>query len=388
MALRPVAVPADVGGNGLILDVERSGDGWLVSFTPEPRTSPQPLWFHIEVTGLGGAPVGFVWEDADIALGDREELHLLRPVIRADGGDWGRCTRTTVVDLPDGRRQVCFGHAGGARKVAAALSYPYGPHELETTLAELGDAWPRSPIGVTGEGRALERLRLDRADDDRPRAGLYLMARQHAGEAPGSWVLDGILRFLASDDEAACDIREQVDVWVAPFVDLDGVVKGDYGKDALPWDFNRAWEVLAMRPAVHALQRDLLRFADRTEPRLIVDLHAPGHSTADVYVQLPREQRPAEQQDAAMGFVHHLANEFPELDPNSLGRPTRYPSRWNAMSTVGSWVWEHLDHTACVAVETSYQRLGGWPLDPAGYHDVGRRVLLAAWAWLRESADG
>lgn len=381
MASKPEARPADRSGNGLILGVERAGAGWLVRFAPEPRTSPQPLWFHVEVSGLGGAPVTFCWENPDITLGDSAQLGVLRPVLRADDGPAGRVTQTQVEVLDDGRKRILFAHPGGTDSVAAALCYPYGPESLETTLAELGGAWERSPIGVTGQGRELTRLRLARADA-RPEAGLYLMARQHAGETPGSWVLDGVLRFLASNQPAAQGFRAGVDIWVVPFVDLDGVVNGDYGKDAFPWDFNRAWEQLPQRPEVQAIQRDLMRFAQLADRRLVIDLHAPGHSTPDLYVQLPREQRPILQQQAALRFAELMASHWPELEAASLSRPTRYPSRWNALSTLGSWVWDHLERTPEVTIETSYQSLAGRPLDPDGYREIGRRLVLTASAWL------
>ncbi len=386
MAHTPQAGPGEVSGNGAILAVEREGDGWRVAFASEPRTSPQPLWFHVQVSGLSGAPVSFVWEIADITLGSRDELPGARPVLRADGGPWVRAETAAVVELPDGRRQVHFAHAGGADAVAAALCYPYGPAHLDATLAELHGAWERSPIGITAEGRTLERLRLTGVDAAAPRPGVYLMARQHAGETPGSWILDGLLRHLASDDARAREIARSLDVWVAPFVDLDGVVNGNYGKDALPWDFNRAWEPMAMRPAVHALQRDLQRFADRTAPRLVIDLHAPGHCTGDIYLQLPREQRPQAQQDAARAFAELFAPHFPELEPESFKRETRYSSRWNALATLGSWVWDYLDNTPCVTIETSYQRIGQQVLEIADYRAIGPRVITTALAWLRERA--
>lgn len=380
------ARPARHSGNGVILAVDRDGDGWRVEFASEPRTSPQPLWFHIEVTGLDGSPVTFVWENADITLGNPLELNLVRPVLRADDNPWRRCGQTQVVVLPDERRQVHFRHEGGSETVVAAFCYPYGPAELDETMNEAGKVWICEPIGVTGEGRVQERLRLAGQEAATLRPGVYLLARQHAGETPGSWALDGILRYLAGDDDDVRAIREEMELWLLPFVDLDGVVKGDYGKDALPWDFNRAWEVLAMRPEVHALQRDLKRFTARTAPCLIIDLHAPTHSTPDIYVPLPREVRPQAQRDAVLSFVEHLAQQFPQLDRPTLQRETRYASRWNALATIGNWSWDHLDQTPCVTVEISYQQLAGQLLTPEGYRDVGRRMLSAVHAWLSERA--
>ncbi len=387
MSAAPTARRAANSGNGLILGVARASDAWRVAFASEPRTSPQPLWFHIEVSDLGGAPVEFVWENPDITLGGRDSIHLLRPVLRADDGPWQRCGQVEIDEHDDGRKSLRFHHDGGADTVAAAFCFPYGPEHLDATLAELGGAWTRSPIGVTGGGRRIDRLRLQWEREARG-PGLYLTARQHSGETPGSWVLDGILRFLAGDGEDSRRMREAVDVWVCPFVDLDGVVNGDYGKDALPWDFNRAWEQMPMRPAVQAIQRDLERFANLTAPRLVIDLHAPGHSTPGLYLQLPREQRPPEQQQAAASFATELARHFTELEPDALARQTTYRSRWNMLSTVASWVWDHLGQTTCVCIETSYQRLTQDLLFPDDYRDIGRRIALAAEAWLaRRTAD-
>ncbi len=382
---QPTIGPADVSGNGHIIDLRREGSGWRVSFASEPRTSPQPLWFHIQASGLSGAGVEFVWENPDICLGDRNAIDQLRPVLKIDGGPWRRVQAVTLDETADGRRRLRFQHHGDTDSVAAAFCFPYAPGDLNATLEQTGQAWERCTIGVTHQSRPLHRLRLG-GDRGGTRPGLYLMARQHAGETPGSLVLDGILRFLATDDEDAPEIREALDVWVCPFVDLDGVVNGDYGKDALPWDYNRAWERLPMRASVHAIQRDLLRFKERTGPRLALDLHAPGHSTPGVYVQLPRSERPEAQRTAALEFATALGERFPELPASKIAHETTYASRWNKLSTVGTWCWDYLDETPCSAVETSYQRLTDDLLTLEDYQMIGRRVLRAAHRWLTAAA--
>ncbi|MFO8079937.1 MAG: M14 family zinc carboxypeptidase [Armatimonadota bacterium] len=382
-----IVEPAEISGNGCIVDVSRVDVGWKVRFASEPRTSPQPLWFYIEARGAGGAPVEFIWENPDICLGNRNELHVLRPVLRADDGQWRRVDAVKVDEHPDGRRSLRFSHEGGGRTIAAAFCFPYAPPDLEETLGDVGERWERTVIGVTREGRPLERLRLT-GDHSVQRAGIYLMARQHAGETPGSWILDGMLRFLAGQAAQRSELRDAIDVWVCPFVDLDGVVNGDYGKDALPWDFNRAWEHMPMRPAVHAIQRDMQRFKARTHPRIVIDCHGPGHSTPGVYVQLPRAERPEAQMLGAREFAADLARHLSEMPAELCARETTYASRWNKLATQASWVWDALDQTQAVSVETSYQRLGDRLLYPADYHDIGQRVLLAAEDWLRRRRGG
>ncbi len=386
MTTEPIFSNALPSGNGHLLDMQLVEDEWQVRFISESRVNPQALWFNFQLTGLGGRAVRLTWHCADTNLGDSSQLDRDRPVLRVDGGDWMRVPEVEIVDTPDGRRQLVFETPGPCDTVQAAFCYPYGPDDLKATLDELGDAWQTTVIGLTGQGRELERLRLG-GDVAGPRPGLYLTARQHCGETPGGLAIDGLLRFLAGDAPEAARFREEFDCWIVPFVDLDGTVNGDYGKDSQPWDFNRAWEVLAMRPEVHAVQRDLRRFADRTGPHLALDLHAPGHSTPDVFTHMPRDGQPYEQALSVQSFVDRMQDQFPELEPGSMAMPTRYASRWNEMCMISSWVWDYVDHMTCCYIEISYQSLAGKPLDIAGYAQIGGRIALASMAWLDEQVS-
>lgn len=381
MIAQPIFSPSGMSGNGHLLDMKLVENEWQVRFLSESRANPQPLWFNFQLTGLGGRAVRFVWDCADSYLGAPAQLDRDRPALRVDEADWARVAEVEALDTPDGRRQLVFRTPGPCDTVQAAFCYPYGPDDLKATLDELGDAWQTTVIGLTGEGRELTRLRLS-GDVEGIRPGLYLTARQHCGETPGGLALDGLLRFLAGDTPQAVRFREEFDCWIVPFVDMDGVINGDYGKDSLPWDFNRAWEALAMRPEVHAIQRDMQRFAARANPRLALDLHGPGHSTPDVFTHMPRDGRPFEQIVSVQRLVDCMQDQFPELAPGSMAKPTRYSSRWNEMAMISSWVWDYLDHTTCCNIEISYQSLAEKVLDREGYADIGRRIALGAMTWL------
>src|SRR5690606_27836889 len=112
---------------------------------------------------------------------------------------------------------------------------PYANEELLKLLSETGSLWRSDAIGITGSGAPLQRLTNWMGEVDGVTDGIYCMARQHASESPGSWVLDGFLRHITS---VGADAPM---VWTIPFVDVDGVLAGRPGKDAYPWDFNRAW---------------------------------------------------------------------------------------------------------------------------------------------------
>lgn len=360
-------------GNGVVHSITWEDGRWVVRFLSEPRTSPQSLWFHLEADNLQGKPVRFVWVNADHALGNAGNLGNIRPVMRPFGGGWTRCPSAEVIETADGRRELAFEQTEPCSRVAVAFCFPYGLDHFRLALDETRLPAP-DIIGITGQGRPLPRIRLSEGNE----TGIYVTARQHAGETPGSWVLDGLLRALAKEGLGG------IDWWIVPFVDLDGVENGDYGKDAHPWDFNRAWEKMPMRPEVLSIQADLRRFAARHPRRLTIDLHAPGHAEDGLWVFMPRSHRPPEQRQASERFVGSLASVFTEVEPSKLKRETNYASRWGMDATATSWVWDNLKGTTAVSVETSYQSLAGRRLDIDGYREIGGRLVSAA----REAVRG
>ena len=367
---------ASVSGNGKIHRVSSDSGTWVVEFLSEPRTSPQPMWFHVEAANTRGRPVRFVWLNADQALGSPKQMENDTPVLRADDGPWLRCTNTEILENVYGRRALAFDSDGVGEAVSAALCYPYSSADLEETLRETDAPVERRILGVTGQGRAIPGLRIASPKQGND-AGVYIVARQHAGETPGSWVLDGIIRALAQEQAGV----EHIDWWIAPFVDLDGVENGDYGKDAAPYDFNRDWDILPMRPEVVCISRDMAAFKERYASRLMLDLHAPGHGEDGLWVYVPNAQQPAERREAVQSFADSLVGAFPELDAAALTREANYLSRGKANATLCTWAWEQLDRTPCVSLETSYQTLGGRTLDIAGYREVGNRIVSAILNW-------
>ncbi len=382
MAEELKAGAAETCGNGVVTEVSLEGDRWTVRFMSEPRTSPQPLWFHLEAEGSGGRTVRFLWQNAGscLGLGSEESLGNVRPVVRLDKGEWRRASTTELEESPAGGWMLAVETPAPCDRAAAAFCYPYGPEEFRRTVAELEGIWTEEHLGLTGGGRVLPAVEA-RTGAENGERGVYLCARQHAGETPGSWVLDGVLRAVA---EPEGDLPLQELRWrAAPFVDLDGVTEGDYGKDALPRDFNRTWSSLTLRPEILAIQRDIRRFADRVQRLLVLDLHAPGGGERGLYYFLPGEERPSRQRRIVEGFLPRLAAEFPELPAERLSRVPNYPSRWSTAQTLGSWVWDALDGVPGVSLETSYHALyEDGPIGREDYRSIGRGVGRAAARWV------
>ena len=297
-----------------------------VAFTAAPHGGPEALWFCLRLRAARGQRVGrlrLVLKHVYNLLGAGDPRRLW-PVWRPARGDWERLPAGTPEHTPDGQGQAVWSLDVPAAFADVALCYPYGMPEVEALARETGGYWHADEIGLSQAGRPLVRLSNRYAAEKDPRPGFYFVARQHSGETPGSWVLDGLLRRLAALGDAAPT------VWAVPLSNIDGVEGGDYGKDNFPYDLNRAWGQPPMRHETLVIQRDLRRWQGRCRPFVAMDFHAPGACEnngiygflpkADVYpAQYPVVARVAAAIRDALGPTY-AADEFL--------RSVNYRSRW------------------------------------------------------------
>jgi hypothetical protein len=372
--------PAAHCGNGLVTSVE-NGPQPVIHFLSECRECTEFLWFHLSAKGVKSRPLRFIWENAYYCLGNSSKLANVRPVYNIGGG-WRRVDTVEIIETLEGPH-VSFVIPPAKNTAAVAFCYPYGLAELESMIGDLPAKPEETIVAVSSRSRPIKRFRFPastpalRGSTTKP-PGVYIIARQHSGETPGTWAMDGIFRFLAAGGAPG------IEWWLVPFVDLDGVEDGNYGKDALPFDFNRAWGKLPMRPELKGLQRDIATFSTVTSPSILLDLHAPGHNEDGVYTHLPHDGRPDEQRSHVQQWAECLHKQLVEVmgrDEEAYWHDMNYISRWDKNNTVCSWAWDEMKLPA-FGTEVSYQSYGGEILDPDGYRKVGRSLALSAMDYL------
>jgi len=338
------------GGNACAVETLVAGSCDVVRFAADPRGGTEALWFFLRVVECANRPVEMVLTNLDSCLGSPSQWEAVRPVLRHASGTWERLPPAALRRLDDGRHHAVWRVHPEYDSFEFALCYPYGIGDLEVARACCRDYWRLDAIGVTGQGRRLLRVSNARGALENEAPGAYLVARQHAGETPGSWVLDGFLRRAADVLDPASLI-----VWSVPFANLDGVIDGDYGKDPFPHDLNRAWTIPPMRHEVRVVQGDMARWSRRCRPALVVDLHAPGPTETDgAYFFLPRATQPAAAVDAARRAVDAVRPSLPAefVSPDSARQPD-YPSRWSEEGTLNFYTWNTFQ-IPCLSMETPY----------------------------------
>ena len=124
------------------------------------------------------------------------------PVFSEDGESWKGVSRVT---WDDGAKEATIRLRPERDTVWVAHQPPYTPRRLSLLLEHVDrcDDARVEVIGKTAQGRDLHLVTVTDADaPDRDKVTVWLQARQHAWESGTSFVMEGALRFVTSDDPA------------------------------------------------------------------------------------------------------------------------------------------------------------------------------------------
>ncbi|XP_065199439.1 cytosolic carboxypeptidase 6-like [Sycon ciliatum] len=177
-----------------------------------------------------------------------------------------------------------------------AYCFPYTHSDLLRYLGELDDRkfpfYRRESLTKTTQGRHLDlltitnpnNLEVDEAQDPKRKIpAVVITARVHPGETPSSYVCDGVINFLISDDELAVSLRNKVIFYIVPMLNPDGVFLGNYRCSMHGYDLNRVWNETDAEPWMHPTIDAVRDFVHKIslDPRqhlhYVFDLHA--HTT-------------------------------------------------------------------------------------------------------------
>jgi murein tripeptide amidase MpaA len=207
-------------------------------------------WFHFRVSGVEdtGATLRILnagvttypdgWRDYR-AVASTDRRQWFRLPTRFDG-------TVMTIDVP----------AGPPTYVAY-----FEPFSWDRHLALLADCVARGArqrrLGGSVQGRDVDELVVGAGE-----RAVWIIARQHPGEAMAEWFVDGLLqRLLDPADAVAHELRRMATFHIVPNMNPDGSVLGNLRTNATGANLNREWlqptperspEVLAVRDAIHA----------------------------------------------------------------------------------------------------------------------------------------
>jgi len=369
----PIALRADYeNANGRMIAID---DGPVVRFEAEARGGRWPLWWRFWLTGLPRfTEVRLELANAADVLGGLQGLRHVRPVWREPAGHW---RRVECMDIDEAGGVFGFVCATSVGEIEVAFCHPFSYSDLRTWIEGLPDTVTGAELCVSPGGLSVPLLRM--GDPRGARHGVWITARQHAGEAPGSWVLNGLVQHFL-DEGASPD--HGIALNIVPMIDVDGVFRGDYGKTVAPDDFWEDWRGASRRAAVGATRAAIAEWAAERPYDLLLDLHAPTPSDGSYAYGIPAPN--AELQAARNEFLAMVEETAPADCPFDAehGRMVS-DEELIARSTQGAQMAEH--GVLAICLETAYHRTsaGTW-VTPGMLQRLGRAVGEATVRYLSE----
>jgi hypothetical protein len=249
------------GGNGRIVSADPEANRVTVEAERKLDDS-QAIHFYFRIDGFD--------TDRPLEIAVRSAYPPKTATYSHDGRIWYRLPSSSpgVYRLPFPRSPVYL-----------ASGYPYSWSQMVRFVkrSTSGRRAAERVIGKSDGGRSIHALVIP-PDPPAGRDMLFIIGRQHGYESLPSWIIEGMVEFLTSDDPFAKDFRERHVAVIVPMADVDAVAEGATGKDRSPSDWNRSWH---LEPApyrgLQAIRGYLAKMARRHRLQVFADVHAMGY---------------------------------------------------------------------------------------------------------------
>lgn len=368
---RPAAGEAPM----LAVDINFSGGSAVVeAIDQETRTikllpSDHPgrgwrCWWYIHVTGIEPG------ETITLDVGEGVWATPDQATYSIDHKTWLH----TEPGKRDGKR-IVYRQKIDAKEAWFAWGPPYVPEDAKRAVEAAAARTKGAEVFnlcQTRRGRETPALKLSPPDGSKPKFGIWIQARQHAWESGSSWVCQGLLDWLISDDALARQLREQSLIVVVPVMDIDNVAIGAGGKNENPQDHNRDWTDMPHWRAVAAAQQAILQMDKNETFDLFLDLHNPApNDRQPFFFAAPKELLKPEGRENLARFLAIAKEQIQgPLAFKGMVREsgTNYDRSWQAISK--NWVTMNCrPHVVAITLETSWNTPGS---TTEGYLGVGQ----------------
>ena len=244
-------------------------------------------------------------------------------------------------------------------------------------------------IGYSFEGRPMQLLHItDSSVPEAAKARIWIHSRIHPSETPASYFLDGLLDYLTADTPQGRALRSQIDAYVLPFINPDGVANGLSRSNAIgvnqEINFGRCEDstVVEVR-AVKAMFEKLT--ADRPLD-FMLNCHSQLSETASFWMHRSTATSPLYLR-REWTFAGLVCSQNPCIRPGEMqfsDGGSRYAE---------GWIWNRFaDSTVALTIETpyncySFDRGGLW-VDDDNLASFGVRTIQAVAEYLGLSLPG
>lgn len=369
-------VDAAFPGGNIVLDKVKGDDVFLHQDLRD--TAGDWFYWYFRVRGGQGRTLTFHFTNGN-------PIGVLGPAVSTDGGKSWKWLGAQAV------RGASFTYAlaEDAAEVRFCFAFPYQAHNLRKFLKrhEQSPHLKIESLCKTKKDRDVELLRLGRLDGKSAQR-VALTCRHHCCEMMASYVLEGIIAEVLADSDDSKWLRHNVEFFIVPLVDKDGVEDGDQGKNRKPRDHNRDYEGKSIHASVQAI-RERLPVWSAGKLRLALDMHCPslrgGTNESIYFVGGPDEKNWSE----VGRFCNVLEATqsgplaFQSKNNLSFGQSWNTRTNYTAGKPFAHWAAELPGVRAATTIEVAYANAGGRVVTDESARALGRDLARALRKYLQ-----
>ena len=325
----------------------------------------QATWFYFRMDDVAGRELTIHLTSFKGEYNDKPANspagEWFRPVFSEDNRTWTHLAAATWDKAQD---ELTFTVKPRGNTLWLAHIPPYPRTRLLDLLAEVGRS-PHARVEVIGQsvlGRDLHLVTVTNfAQPDAAKKVVWLQARQHAWECGTSFLVEGALRFVTSDDPAARKLRDENVFKFVPMLNPDSVVRGDVRFNANGFDPNRQWPEVDLRgkdwlqrnPEIWYVKKALIAQHAQQPIAIALNLH---NTEMNEYVETMVDTEP---QQAMMQRLFRALVTTTTFDPSGPARLRIFAGTGPANTTSSIW------REAQIPMALMEQRIG--PSKKAGH---------------------
>ena len=181
-----------------------------------------------------------------------------------------------------------------------------------------------------------------------PKQGIVLTARVHPGETVGSWMLQGVIEFLLSENKYAEMLRKNYVFKIVPMLNPDGVINGNYRCSFSGCDLNRRYccPSKVLHPTIYYLRRMVKLFAKNYPLLFYCDFHGHSKSKNAFMYGNADDSNPV----LYKIFPYIMSN----INPHFLFSSSRFSVQRSKASTARIVMWKEFNICSVYTIEASF----------------------------------
>lgn len=348
-------------------------------------------WWHVKMENV------VTTATTELTIRNSGWPYFYIPVYSYNQKEWFRFDQNEVIQKTNGDIivQKQFTH----KSVRIAMFYPYTFTDLENYIQKIqGNQYLNIVIpGYSQENKPIYLFKI--TDSEVPvfdKKRVFIHARTHPAETPGSFVIEGMIDYLLSGSTEASILLKEFEFYIFPMQNVDGVIAGNYRSTPKSENLEMMWTFDPMNPLdlisatppevalLHQTAKNLM--TDGGPPvSIALNLHA-SNSEYDVrpffFPHFGTESQGYAPLEASLWnkqlhFISSVASQhgFNMIEPI----PSQGGASFVTKTYPESWWWANFhDQVMAITMEMTYGRAGYAPkwIEPNDMKQLGISVLL------------